>query len=73
VVDGSFATNQAFGSLLAALRPNQSLEMSRSKDDTALGAGLLWWRFARNHPVDNLVLDSAAKVDIPGLREAAEK
>ena len=73
VVDGGFATNQAFGSLLAALRPNQSVVMSRSKDGTALGAALLWRRFERSQPVDNLALDSTVPFDIPGRREAAEK
>jgi sugar (pentulose or hexulose) kinase len=71
VVDGGFATNAAFGALLAALRPDQPVVMSRSKDGTALGAGLLWGRFERTAPVNSVVLDAATPAPLSGLREMA--
>lgn len=42
IIDGSFADNQVFTGLLAALRPGQSIATSKAKDGTALGAALLW-------------------------------
>ncbi|MGI9420127.1 MAG: FGGY-family carbohydrate kinase [Geminicoccaceae bacterium] len=42
IIDGSFAENGLFAGLLAALRPNQSIVVSRKRDGTALGAALLW-------------------------------
>ncbi len=73
VVDGGFATNAAFGALLAALRPGQTVAMSRSKDGTALGAGLLWGRFGRSLPVNSVILDTAEPAAVQGLREAAHR
>ena len=73
VVDGGFATNAAFGALLAALRSNQSIAMSRSKDGTALGAGLLWQRFQRTEPVRSVILDQALPANVSGLYDAAQR
>ena len=73
VIDGGFATNQAFGHLLAALRPNQPVSMSRSKDGTALGAGLLWRRFDRTAPVESVLTDHVPSIPVAGLQEAARE
>ena len=67
VVDGGFATNRAFGRLLAALRPGQPVSMSRCTDGTALGAALLPERFTRREPVRTVVLDALAPLPVPGL------
>jgi len=71
VIDGGFATNPAFGQLIATLRPAQPVAMSRSKDGTALGAGLLWQRFERKEPITSVTLDPMSPSPIAGLREAA--
>ncbi len=71
VIDGGFATNPAFGQLIATLRPAQPVAMSRSKDGTALGAGLLWQRFERKEPITSVTLDPMLPSPIAGLREAA--
>ena len=42
IIDGSFADNRLFAGLLAALRPNVSIAISRERDGTALGAASLW-------------------------------
>lgn len=73
VVDGGFATNRAFGRILAALRPAHPVAMSRQKDGTALGAALLWKRFTRREPVSSVALDSIEPISIPGLRETASR
>jgi sugar (pentulose or hexulose) kinase len=73
VVDGGFATNLAFGRLLAALRPSHGIAMSRSRDGTALGAALLWRRFTRRESVSSVVLDPVAPLSLPGLAEAAHR
>ncbi len=73
VVDGGFASNVAFGALLAALRPHQSVFLSRSKDGTALGAGLLWQRFERTEPVPSVILDQALPAEVPGLYDASQR
>ncbi len=70
VVDGGFATNLAFGRLLADLRPQGQLEMSRTKDGTALGAALLWARFERRAPVTTVELNTVPAAGIAGLAEA---
>ena len=67
VVDGGFATNRAFGRLLAALRPDQPVSMSRCTHGTALGAALLPERFTRREPVRTVVLDALAPLPVPGL------
>jgi sugar (pentulose or hexulose) kinase len=73
VVDGGFASNRAFGRLLAALRPGEPVAMSRSSDGTALGAALLWQRFSRREPVDTVALDPVAPLPLAGLAEAAAR
>jgi sugar (pentulose or hexulose) kinase len=70
VIDGGFATNLAIGRLLAALRPQRRVEMSRTRDGTALGAALLWGRFERVGPVATVELDTVPAAGIPGLAEA---
>jgi sugar (pentulose or hexulose) kinase len=75
VIDGGFAANLPFARALAALRPSQGVSMSQSRDGTALGAALLWRRFARTLPVSSVVLEAAtpldeAWVDRPGLSAA---
>lgn len=63
IVDGSFAENQVFTGLLAALRPGQSIAMSKVRDGTALGAALLWgWP-----KTVSLDLEPAVASDIDGL------
>ena len=73
VIDGGFATNPTFGKLLATLRPTQPVAMSRSKDGTALGAGLLWRRFERKESITSIMLDPMAPAPITGLRESAQR
>ena len=74
VIDGGFATNQAFASLLSTLRPQQKIKVSRSKDGTALGAGLLWRRFERKAPVESVTLDDITPLAFThDLREAAKR
>jgi sugar (pentulose or hexulose) kinase len=71
IVDGGFATNLAFCRLLAALRPEGEVLVSRSRDGTALGAALLWRRFERRTPVESVALDLAAPYAVLGLAAAA--
>ena len=42
IIDGSFASNDLYAGILAALRPTQTVAVSRDHDGTALGAALLW-------------------------------
>jgi sugar (pentulose or hexulose) kinase len=75
VIDGGFATNLPFARTLAALRPSQSVSVSQSHDGTALGAALLWRRFARTLPVSSVVLEAVTPrggggFDLPGLAAA---
>ena len=63
IVDGSFADNRAFTEILAALRPQQSILMSKAKDGTALGAALLWG-WPRTVSLD---LEPEGMADIDGL------
>jgi sugar (pentulose or hexulose) kinase len=72
VIDGGFAANLPFARCLAALRPSQAVLVSQSRDGTALGAALLWRRFARTHPLSSVVLETVipldeAAFDRPGL------
>jgi sugar (pentulose or hexulose) kinase len=75
IVDGGFAANLPFARALAALRPSQAVSVSQSRDGTALGAALLWRRFARRLPVSSVVLEAVpplgeAGFDRPGLSAA---
>jgi sugar (pentulose or hexulose) kinase len=75
VIDGGFAANLPFARALAALRPSQHVSVSQSRDGTALGAALLWRRFARRLPVSSVVLEAVPPLgevgfDRPGLSAA---
>jgi sugar (pentulose or hexulose) kinase len=75
IIDGGFAANLPFARALAALRPSQEISVSQSRDGTALGAALLWRRFARRLPVSSVVLEAVAPLgeaglDRPGLSAA---
>ena len=75
IIDGGFAANLPFARALAALRPSQAVSVSQSRDGTALGAALLWRRFARRLPVSSVVLEAVtplgeAGLDRPGLSTA---
>jgi sugar (pentulose or hexulose) kinase len=75
IIDGGFAANLPFARALAALRPSQDVSVSQSRDGTALGAALLWRRFARRLPVSSVVLEAVpplgeAGLDRPGLSAA---
>jgi hypothetical protein len=75
VIDGGFAANLPFARCLAALRPAQGISVSQSRDGTALGAALLWRRFARTHPVSSVMLETVIPlneggVDVPTLHTA---
>ncbi len=75
IIDGGFAANLPFARALAALRPAQDVSVSQSRDGTALGAALLWRRFARRLPVSSVVLEAVtplgeAGFDRPGLSAA---
>jgi sugar (pentulose or hexulose) kinase len=67
VIDGGFATNLPFARTLAALRPSQSVSVSQSHHGTALGAALLWRRFARAHPVSSVVLEAVTPLGEAGF------
>jgi glycerol kinase len=67
VIDGGFAANLPFARCLAALRPAQGISVSQSRDGTALGAALLWRRFARTLPVASVVLESVAPLGEAGF------
>jgi sugar (pentulose or hexulose) kinase len=58
IIDGGFAANLPFARCLASLRPSQHVSVSQSPDGTALGAALLWRRFARTLPVSSVVLEA---------------
>jgi sugar (pentulose or hexulose) kinase len=75
IIDGGFAANLPFARALAALRPSQHVSVSQSRDGTALGAALLWRRFARRLPVSSVVLEAVSPLgeagfDRPGLSAA---
>jgi sugar (pentulose or hexulose) kinase len=75
IIDGGFAANLPFARALAALRPSQHVSVSQSRDGTALGAALLWRRFARRLPVSSVVLEAVPPLgevgfDRPGLSAA---
>ena len=63
IIDGSFADNRLFAGLLAALRPDQPVAVSKAKDGTALGAALLWG-WPRTVKLD---LEPVAPANVPGL------
>ena len=42
IIDGAFADDRLFASLLATLRPGQPVAVSPEREGTALGAALLW-------------------------------
>jgi glycerol kinase len=67
VIDGGFATNLPFARCVAALRPSQSVSVSQSRDGTALGAALLWRRFARTRPVSSVVLEAVTPLGEDGF------
>jgi sugar (pentulose or hexulose) kinase len=67
VIDGGFANNLPFARCLAALRPSQCVSVSQSCDGTALGAALLWRRFARTLPVSSVMLESVTPLDKAGF------
>jgi sugar (pentulose or hexulose) kinase len=62
VIDGGFAANLPFARCLASLRPSQGVSVSQSRDGTALGAALLWRRFARTLPVSSVLLEAVTSV-----------
>ena len=75
IIDGGFAANLPFARAVAALRRSQQVSVSQSRDGTALGAALLWRRFARRLPVSSVVLEAVAPLgeagfDRPGLAAA---
>jgi sugar (pentulose or hexulose) kinase len=75
IIDGGFAANLPFARALAALRPSQEVSVSQSRDGTALGAALLWRRFARRLPVSSVALEAVTPLgevgfDRPGLSAA---
>ena len=67
VIDGGFAANLPFARALATLRPAQGVSVSQSRDGTALGAALLWRRFARTLPVSSVVLEAVTPLDEAGF------
>jgi sugar (pentulose or hexulose) kinase len=67
VIDGGFAANLPFARCLAALRPSQDVSVSQSRDGTALGAALLWRRFARTFPVSSVMLEAVTPLDETGF------
>jgi sugar (pentulose or hexulose) kinase len=72
VIDGSFADNLLFCSLMAALRPGQPVAVSSEREGTALGAGLLWGWSERQAPVA-LDLHPVAPLEVAGLEAYTER
>ena len=68
IIDGSFAENHLFAGLLAALRPGQSVSISKAKDGTAIGAALLWG-WPRQVTLD---LERVMPIQLAGLDAYAE-
>ncbi|MGH1481186.1 MAG: FGGY-family carbohydrate kinase [Geminicoccales bacterium] len=66
IVDGSFAENDLFCGLLAALRSGQRVMVSKEPNGTALGASLLFGWQSRTEPV-SLNLDAVASFDLEKL------
>jgi sugar (pentulose or hexulose) kinase len=74
IVDGPFAENRIFLTMLAALRPRQKVEASALRDGTAAGAAVLAFMQADGTlPRVALELASIAPADIPGLRQYASE
>jgi len=72
VVGGPLAERELFVTLLAALRPDQEVLISRQPEATAIGAALLWqWR-TRPRPVA-LELARVPPADVRGLRDYAAR
>jgi len=70
IIDGGFAANLPFARCLAALRPSQRVFVSQSPDGTALGAALLWRRFARRFPVSSVVLEAVTPLGEAGFNRS---
>jgi sugar (pentulose or hexulose) kinase len=50
IIDGTFAGDRLFASLLAALLPGQTVAVSSEPQGVALGAALLWGWSGRSEP-----------------------
>ena len=70
IIDGGFAANLPFARCLAALRPSQRVFVSQSPDGTALGAALLWRRFARRFPVSSVVFEAVTPLGEAGFNRS---
>lgn len=68
IIDGNFADNNLYASLLATLRPEQNLTVSKASNGTALGAALLWGWEARTEPI-KLDLGPVPPIEIDGLAD----
>ncbi len=66
IVDGPFASNALFLSVLAGLRPGQPVRIASGEEGTATGAALLWQWTERTEPA-RLALGEVAKPNIAGL------
>ena len=70
IVDGGFAGNQLYVSILAALRPEQTVLASRVRDGTAIGAALL----ASWEPATvRLSLERVEPIKLDGLEDYADE
>lgn len=72
IIDGSFAENALFAALLAALRSDQPVAVSRERDGTALGAALLWSWTSRSAPAP-LAQTAVAPAPLVGLDDYAAR
>ncbi len=68
IVDGSFADNPLYTSLLAAFRPGQRVMISMARNGTALGASLLWGWSSRQAPIP-IELAPAPELALQGLAQ----
>jgi sugar (pentulose or hexulose) kinase len=69
IVDGPFSQNQVFLSVLAALRPLQTIMASKARDGTAAGAACLALMPSGKLPHVAVALRPAAPADLPGLTD----
>ena len=72
IIDGSFTNNPLYAGLLAALRPTQTVTVSRDSDGTALGAALLWGWETRTESV-GLELEEVQPIGLNSLADYRTK
>jgi L-fuculokinase len=72
IIDGGFVDNLLFAGLLATLRPNQPIMVSKEGAGAVIGASLLWGWVKRSSPVPHDLAPVAA-TPVPGLTDYARR